>query len=157
MRNFGLFAAAAVLTLALAFVPARAGAAGGVTFTSTQTLPVPPASDYAGQGGGDGWAIALRPDAGAGHPAEVFNVFHHDQTLTVACHLQKDATPCWDPITLDNIQTDYDFQSSGQSSVYVDQQTAKLYSFTTARNVVGDKTLYTAGVVCFDTLAAETS
>src|SRR4051812_46778254 len=153
MRNVGLFAAAALLALALALVPARAGAAGGVTFSSTQTLPVPPASDYAGQGGGDGWGITLRGDAGAGHPAEVFNIFHHDSLLQVACHKQSNASDCYVAKSLD--QQNLFFSGAGHSGAYLDPATSKLYAYTAGRSVVQGTDVYTAGVVCFDTLAAD--
>jgi hypothetical protein len=35
-------------------------AADTVTFSATQTIPVPPASTFAGSGGDDGWALAFR-------------------------------------------------------------------------------------------------
>jgi len=61
-----------------------------VTYSHEQTIPVPPASSYAGGGGGDGWAVAMTPTA-------VYNVFHHNSQLQVACHLQSDASACWAP------------------------------------------------------------
>src|SRR5690242_4409063 len=64
-----------------------AGAASTTTYTGTQTIPVPPESSYSGSAGGDGWAVALSS-------TEVFNVFHHDSSLVVACHLQSDASEC---------------------------------------------------------------
>jgi uncharacterized repeat protein (TIGR01451 family) len=157
VQSAALIAAAAFIALALALVPARAGADNAVTFSSTQVLPVPPASNYAGQGGGDGWAISLRADGGAGHPAEVFNVFHHDSTLTVACHKQSDASNCWAPVTLNNLasvrQAGLFFSGTAEPGTYLDPATSKLYAYTTASNA--NESL-TAGVVCFDTLAAET-
>ena len=88
-------ALAVVATLAgLVVVPAWADPpAPTVTYTNTQTIPVPPASSYAGSGGGDGWGLAFSD-------TEVYNVFHHQGTLQVACHLQSDASACYDPVTL---------------------------------------------------------
>jgi uncharacterized repeat protein (TIGR01451 family) len=159
VKSAALIAAAAFIAVALALVPARAGADNAVTFSSTQVLPVPPASDYAGQGGGDGWAISLRGDAGQGHPAEVFNVFHHDSTLTVACHKQVDASNCWDPVTLNSLasvaQANVTFSGTAEPGTYLDPATSKLYVYTTETHIVNDRTVLTAGVVCFDTLVAD--
>ena len=64
-----------------------ANSATAGVYTQTQTLPVPPASSFAGSGGGDGWAITLSQD-------KVFNVFHHNTQMTVNCNLQATATAC---------------------------------------------------------------
>src|SRR5690242_14310100 len=45
--------------LAQAMTPAAA--ADTTDYTATQTIPVPPASTYAGSGGGDGWGLAMTP------------------------------------------------------------------------------------------------
>lgn len=77
-----LIAAAATMVV---FVVMLTGSAGAGTYTQVQTLPVPPASSFAGSGGGDGWAVTLSSD-------KVFNVFHHnngtrnnDNTSGVVC------------------------------------------------------------------------
>lgn len=155
-RALLLVLAALGIALTLGFVQG-AGAAGspGVTFTSTQTLPVPPASNYAGQGGGDGWGIALRPEVDAQHPSTEYNVFHHDTELVVACHLQSNAQACWSPVAVSD-PNGATFTSTSEPGVYLDQTTYKLYVWSTRSQVVNDRTVTTAGVVCFDTLAADT-
>jgi hypothetical protein len=50
-----------LLLMAGAVAPAGSvSAADTVTFSATQTIPVPPASTFAGSGGDDGWALAFR-------------------------------------------------------------------------------------------------
>jgi hypothetical protein len=130
-----VFAVIAVVLLA-----AGVASAQSATYQATETIPVPPASDYAGSGGGDGWAVALSS-------SEVFNVFHHSSTLNVACHYQSDASPCWGP---DEI-TDSDggsFSTSGQPGLWFDQVNGDLYVYATRNS---DST---AGVVCIDTADA---
>ena len=110
------------------------------TYTATETIPVPPASSYAGSGGGDGWALAMTPTS-------VYNVFHHSGTLQVACHLQADASPCWAPETITDSNGD-NFATSGQPGLWLDQTTGKLYVFATRTSDA------TGGVVCIDTTQA---
>lgn|GEM_PF-699077 len=135
------YALHALLLVAVAAVPiiaARANADDTVTYTGTETIPVPPASAYAGSGGGDGWAVALSSTS-------VFNVFHHDSSLQVACHNQSDAQPCWgetESVTVTD-QNENGFASSGQPGLYLDQKTGKLYVYASRDDGTG-------GVVCFD-------
>lgn len=127
------------MALTLGLTAASAGAAPA-TYTHTQTIPVPPASNYSGTGGGDGWDIALTPDS-------VYNVFHHQGAVNVACHRQADASPCWPTKTI--TQGSAGFSSMAQSGTYLDQATKKLY-------IVGRRnTDATAGIICFDTVVAE--
>lgn len=98
------------------------------------------ASSYAGSGGGDGWAIALTQEA-------VYNVFHHSETLQLACHLQADASPCWSPETITDDEG-HGFATSGQPGLWMDQASGRLYVFGTRTS---DRT---AGVVCIDTTRA---
>ncbi len=111
-----------------------------VTYTANITIPVPPASSFAGSAGGDGWDLAMTPTA-------VYNVFHHNSTsLNVACHIQVDASKCWD--TDAKTITDADgnnFTGSSHPGIYLDQATGKLYIYSTRTS---DNT---AGVVCVDT------
>src|SRR4051812_12232685 len=79
--------AGAMAASLLAGTPANAAPA---TFSATQTIPVPPASNFTAPGGGDGWSVAMTPDS-------VFNVFHHNGNVVVACHKQSDASPCYTP------------------------------------------------------------
>jgi hypothetical protein len=126
--------AAGIVCLA---VPGQAAADTTATYTATETIPVPPASNFAGSGGGDGWAVALTPTA-------VYNVFHHNPVLTVACHFQTDASACWDPKTITDSNGN-NFATSGQPGLWLDQSTGKLYVFATRTS---DNT---GGVVCIDT------
>ncbi|HST84370.1 MAG TPA: cutinase family protein [Kineosporiaceae bacterium] len=121
----------------------RAADAGSATYSASQTIPVPPASTYGGSGGGDGWALAVGPTS-------VFNVFHHSASLTVACHLQSDASNCWDPRTVTDA-TGGSFATSGHPGLWFDATTNRLYVYAT-RGSDG-----TAGVVCVDTVIAGTA
>lgn len=133
-----------------------ASADNTVTFTASQTLPVPPASNFAGAGGGDGWAVALTPKA-------VYNVFHHASTMQVACHLQaseSNAAGCWGKdqfgrdlartITQTSGDSTFNFSTSGHPGLWLDQDSGHLYVFSTRSDGTG-------GVVCIDTVAADTS
>jgi Subtilase family len=102
------------------------------------------AISYAGSGGGDGWAVALTPNA-------VYNVFHHDSSLQLACHFQADASPCWFPET-ETIRDDdgNGFASSGQPGMWLDQTSRRLYVYATRSS---DER---SGVVCIDTIEAAT-
>jgi len=131
----GVVIAMSGLVLAL---PAAAGSTT-VTYTANITIPVPPASNFAGSAGGDGWDVALTP-------AAVYNVFHHASSLNVACHNQLDASKCWD--TDSKVITDADghgFTGSSHPGLHLDQATGKLYIYTTRTS---DNT---AGVACVDT------
>lgn len=128
---------------AVALMPSPSFAAATATYSATQTIPVPPASSFAGQGGGDGWALAV----GA---TQVFNVFHHSSSLTVACHEQADASPCWAPETITDTAGN-GFATSGHAGLRLDLATGKLYVFGTRTS---DST---GGVVCIDTTLAPTN
>jgi hypothetical protein len=143
-RSAWLATLAAALCLTVALTAAStARAAQSTTFTATQTLPVAPASDYSGSGGGDGWAVALSS-------TQVFNVFHHQSTLTFACHQQSDASACYAPETITD-GAGNEFATQGQPGLHLDQSTGKLYVYAT-RPVDS-----TAGVVCIDTTIAATN
>ncbi len=119
----------------------RAGAAttgSTVTYSATETIPAPPSSNFHGSSGGDGWAVALTPTA-------VYNVFHHQPQLTVACHLQSNASSCWSaPKTVVDGSGD-NFATSIGPGLYLNQGTGHLYVFAVRTS---DST---AGVVCIDT------
>ena len=106
-------------------------------YSAHESIPAPPASNFAGSAGGDGWGLAFTT-------AAVYNVFHHDSVLQVACHLQKNATPCWAPKTITD-GSGNNFASAGQPGLWMDQANGHLYVFATR---VNDQT---AGVVCIDT------
>jgi hypothetical protein len=136
-----LVATGLTLTLTAVALASTARAAQTATYTATQTIPIPPASSFAGSSGGDGWAVALSSSA-------VYNVFHHNSQLQVACHLQSDASPCWGAGNDSKTITDgsgNDFSTSGQPGLWLDQNTGKLYVYATRAS---DNT---GGVVCVDT------
>ena len=54
--------AAAVAALAGVIATAPPAAAASTVYSLTQTIPVPPASNYAGVGGGDGWDLSFTSD-----------------------------------------------------------------------------------------------
>ncbi len=114
------------------------------TYSATASIPVPPASNFAGSGGGDGWAVALSETA-------VYNIFHHQPTMQLACHYQSNAEPCFSPETITETGTGANFATSGQPGLHLDQHTGKLYVYAT-RATDG-----TAGVVCIDTTLAPTN
>ena len=131
----------AVLAAALLSVGAGGSAVAAgqiVTFSHVISIPVPPASNFAGSAGGDGWAVAMTPTS-------VYNVFHHDNILQVACHLQTDASACAGyPKTITDASA-HNFESSGQPGLWMDQATGRLYVYATRAS---DST---GGVVCIDT------
>jgi hypothetical protein len=139
-RRYVAFGGAAIAALALGIgaTVALGDSSATVTYTATQTVPVPPASNYHGEGGGDGWAVALSD-------TQVFNVFHHNGSLQVACHNQADASDCWpdDPTVIEDA-SQHGFTTSGQPGMFLDPNTNKLYVYAT-RGSDG-----TGGVVCVD-------
>ena len=139
-RIFAVLALAIMLATATVIVsPQPAGAQQEITYTATQVIPVPPASNYQGSGGGDGWDVALIDD-------RVYNVFHHLTRVTVACHLQSDASSCWPARTI--VGPDGGFNSSSHSGLYMNQSDGKMYTYATQASDL------TAGVVCIDTRSA---
>ncbi len=138
-------AAAALVCLFVLSVGVASAAAETATYSAIKTVPVPPASNFAGSGGGDGWAVALSDEA-------VYNVFHHNSYLGVACHLQSNAEPCkngsW-PKTITETGTNDGFTTQPQPGLYLDQKTGRLYVFAT--RVADD----TGGVVCIETSSTE--
>ncbi len=142
--------AVTVATLVCLFVLSATAApawAETATYSATETIPVPPASHFAGSGGGDGWAVAVGEEA----QEAVYNVFHHQGTLQVACHFQSNAEPCFSPETITETGTGANFSTSAQPGLHLDLHTDKLYVFAT-RTTDG-----TAGVVCIDTTLAPTN
>jgi cutinase len=144
MRIRQVLTATTAAALAVGAVIVGAGGAQGatVTYTASQTIPVPPAANYAGSAGGDGWSVAFSRTS-------VYNIFHHQSSLTIACHRQSDASACWDPKTI----TDDDgggFYSSGHSGLWFDSDDSNIYTYASRP---GDGS---AGVVCIDTVLAET-
>ena len=140
-RHVAIFGAFVAVVIALApFVSVHLSSADPVTtYTSVETIPVPPASNYAGAGGGDGWDVSLSS-------TQVFNVFHHNGVLNVACHQQSDASACYPVRTItDGVNG---FSSSSHSGTYFDQASGKLWVYATRYDG-------TAGVVCVDTTVAD--
>ncbi len=135
-----LLACTACLAMAAS---ASAESATYSTYSAIQSVPVPPASHFAGSGGGDGWAVALSEKA-------VYNVFHHQAYVEVACHLQENAEPCtgW-PKTITETGTGAGFTSQPQPGLYLNQKTGDLYVYATRL------TDNTGGVVCIETNSTE--
>ncbi|HUB75341.1 MAG TPA: hypothetical protein VL979_15080 [Solirubrobacteraceae bacterium] len=143
LRKSAIALAGAIFVLAMT-VSASSAMAESTTFTATERVPVPPASHFAGAGGGDGWAVALSETA-------VYNVFHHQGYLGVSCHLQTNAQRCWSSREYDVITepvTKEGFYTSGQPGLDLDNHTGKLYVYATRSDG-------TAGVVCIDTTQPE--
>jgi len=140
-----LWRTVAAVTVAAGTILATTTTAGGsgsevVTYSAIVTSPAPPASNFAGSAGGDGWAVAVGTN-------QVFNIFHHQLTLQVACHNQADASACWAPKTITD-GSGNNFASAGQPGLYLDPTTQHLFVFATRTN---DNT---GGVVCIDTTQA---
>ncbi len=97
----------------------------------------PPAANFGASTSGDGWNVGL-------DWTNVYNVFHHDTVLVVACHNQFTAAVCAGyPKTVTDTSGN-SFSTSGQPGVYVDQNTDHIYVPATR---VTDNT---GGVVCID-------
>lgn len=137
VRFLAVFCVAIMLAgLSMMVTSPTANAQQTVTYTATQVIPIPPASNYQGSGGGDGWGIALNDD-------RVYNIFHHLSRLTIACHEQSDASSCWAPRTISGPQGN--FNTSSHPGMYMDPADGKLYVYATQAADL------TAGVVCIDT------
>jgi hypothetical protein len=116
----------------------NAQAAGTTTFTKIVTIPTPPASSFTGNSGGDGWAVALTPDA-------VYNVYHH-QSLNVACHKQTDASNCWSSPSKSITDADGgSFYVPNHAGLALNQTTGHLFVYVTKTS---DSS---RGVACIDT------
>jgi hypothetical protein len=135
-----------LLALIGAAGPSVAGAAAGtVTYVATAGIKSPPPANFAGSAGGDGWAVALSS-------TQVFNVFHHQPALEVACHQRSDASSCW--IGGAKTVTDgtgHNFATSNAPGLYFDKTTGHLMVFAVRTS---DST---AGVVCIDTTKPATA
>ena len=132
-----ILGAGVLLSLTASAAPAAATQAPTVTYSAQLDIPAPPSSSFSGSAGGDGWGLAFTSTA-------VYNVFHHDSILQVACHEQTDATPCWAPKTITD-GSGHDFASSSQPGLWLNQNNGHLYVFATRES---DNT---SGVVCIDT------
>jgi hypothetical protein len=132
-----------VATSALVATTRTASAALITSYSSTVTIPIPPASNYAGAGGGDGWAIALSN-------TQVFNIFHHNGATQLSCHNQSDASACYPVRTITDGSAN-NFATSGHPGMFLNQNTGKLYTYGTRGS---DST---AGVICIDTTLAATN
>ena len=135
-----LLAALAIVASALTVLSGTAAAATA-TYYVTKEIPAPPASNYAGSAGGDGWDISLSTD-------EVFNVFHHNGQLQVACHKQVDASACY-PVRVITDDSNAGFDTPSHSGTYLDVESGMLWVYATRDDG-------TPGVVCVDTTTADT-
>ena len=141
-RRFVALIAVAAATVASVLASVPPAAAGTTVYSVTQTIPVPPASNYAGVGGGDGWDVSFTNTA-------VYNVFHHAGSMTMACHLQSDASQCHPSRTVTDAGG-HNFATQAHSGTYVDAAAQKLYAFGTRDDSTG-------GVVCIDLALAVSS
>lgn len=140
-RGRVIVVALVILATGIVVVSPRASAAT-TTYSAEETIPVPPASGFQGSGGGDGWAVALTPTA-------VFNVHHHNSTISVACRKQVDASQCWTAQTKEATDTTGRRFSTLHPGLHMDQTTGFLYVYGT-RDADG-----VGGVVCLDTAVAD--
>jgi hypothetical protein len=139
-RAFGLVLLAAGI---LALSAPQLAAAEEATYSATRSVAVPPSSNFkTGGASGDGWAVTFSKTA-------VYQIFHHQSYLAVACHLQSSGASCWEPRTI--TEGAEGFSTSGHSGAYMDEATGDLYVYAT-RNSDGS-----GGVVCIDTAEAETN
>ena len=148
----GLWILAICCGLTLAAAGTAWAAGEPTTYTAVESTAQTPASNFSASGGGDGWAVALSTSGGVNNEGQVFNVFHHQDQMTVACHNQADGSQCWP--TLTETITDgsgNNFATSGHPGMYLDQGTGKLYVFGTRTS---DDT---GGVVCIDTTQGATN
>jgi hypothetical protein len=115
-----------------------AGAASGtVEYSATAKIPTPLPAKFSGSSGGDGWAVAVSS-------TQIFNVFHHQTPLQVACHYQASAKQCWNPKTITDANG-HEFATSYEPGLYLNRKDGHLYVFAVRTS---DST---AGVVCIDT------
>ena len=133
-----LGAAALLSTAAIAPAAQASTHHDSITYSAQLNIPAPPSSTFAGSAGGDGWGLAFTSTA-------VYNVFHHDSILEVACHLQIDSSECWAAPKQITDNGGNAFASSGQPGLWMNQNDGHLYVFAT--RIVDN----TAGVVCIDT------
>jgi hypothetical protein len=133
--------ACTVVLLALCAVDVPSVAATTSTmqqYEATVQVPAPPLSSFSGFSGGDGWAVAVSK-------TQIFNVFHHQPILEVACHDQSSGKACWpSPKTITDPAGDQ-FATSSEPGLYLDQGNGHLFVFAVRTS---DST---AGVVCIDT------
>jgi len=104
----------------------------------------PPSTQFASPAGGDGWSLAFTQ-------TQVFNVFHHDGALEVACHEVITGSECWPVRTVTDTGPGDNggaFVTPAHPSMYLDQSTGKLFTYVVRAS---DST---AGVACIDTRAA---
>lgn len=139
VRTGSMVVVAAAFALVASIAGMGASSAATVTFKAEVTIPVAPASDFAGSGGGDGYDVSLTPDA-------VYNVYHHNSEMRVACHKQVDASNCWAlPFKQIVDGVGNNFGTSNQSSTTIDQASGRLFAYGTRSS---DSV---RGVVCVDT------
>src|SRR4051794_34882206 len=117
-----------------------AASASASVYSASQTLPVPPASNFSGSGGGDGWDVSW--------PTNKTSQAYHHQTLTTPCHKQSDASNCWNPIAVHDESNRF-YVTSARPATHLDQASHELFVYATRS---ADQA---TGVVCFDTAAAD--
>ena len=130
---------AVVLGAAGAASPTVAGASSGtVDYSATAEIPTPLPVKFSGSSGGDGWAVAVSS-------TRIFNVFHHQTPLQVACHIQSSAAQCWGGSKTITDGSGHNFATSYEPGLYFDATDGHLYVYAVRTS---DST---GGVVCIDT------
>lgn len=125
------------LVAALLAVGTAPPAQADASYSQTVTLPVPPASSFTGNSGGDGWDLSFDND-------RTYNIFHHN-VLRLACLNQVDATPCWSPQLIKD-GSNRGFYASQHSGADLDPDSGLIYTYTARSDGVG-------GVLCLDPTA----
>lgn len=101
----------------------------------TSATPVSVTSGFSGSSGGDGLNLIFAGD-------RVFNIFHHNSSLVIDCHLTSDGSACHSPAT----KTFTGYYTGNASQGYWDNANKKLYA-QTAKLVSSSWKL---GVTCVD-------
>lgn len=115
-----------VIGLTITLMPAASAQSGPqASYSNTDTIPIPPASSYRGSGGGDGWDIALDGE-------RVYNVFHHQSDLVIACHSQADGSTCGNHVIRES--SGGGFYGSSHPSLHYNAATKKAWTITTRRS-----------------------
>lgn len=145
----GLLAPLALLVAGLAtvlgsFNIATADPVGSIiSYEQTADAALPPAANFTGSGGGDGWDLAF-------DDTNVYNVFHHLNNVVVSCHNKSTAVACSTNGYVDGKKTVLDgginLSTSMGPSMYIDPATNHLFVWATKTYT----TVGTAGVVEID-------
>ena len=92
---------------------------GNSQLYSSETTSAIPSSAFAGSTGGDGWDVFFSDD-------KVFNIFHHQDTLVLDCHVIATSTLC----TGGYPKSFANYTGNGHSSGWVDRTSGNIYAIT---------------------------